>query len=214
MVILCLAFPVMLPLKKTMTIQLPRDKQQKAKIIQACALDTEAGFYESPFFVFLSNFLLYTRYICYMILPTAVSLIFILILLVLMRKQIKLVSMMAPHTAKKNTIKYITLMKVNVILGISFLLQEIPLLVALGVFISTTDFSEGMSTQCIYNMIMTVTFAFGKPLDLFIYASLSTTFRQEFIKLFRIREKKNDQSNKTQRTCIITSSTQKQSQNA
>jgi hypothetical protein len=195
MVILCVAFPIIMPLKEIKTIQIP-EEVQKPKAIQACVLDTDAGFYESLFFVFLSNFLSFTEYICYMILPTAVSLTFLLILIVLMRKQIKLMSILAPHTAKQNKIKYLTLMKVNIILGISFLVQEIPLLGYYGVLISSADFSEVVEAGCYHYMVMTASFAFGKPLDLLIYASLSTAFRKEFLKFFWIRGRKNVQSNK------------------
>jgi hypothetical protein len=189
MVILCIAFPIIMPLKEMKTIQIP-EKLQKPKTIQACVLDIHGGFYDSPFFAFLSKFLSFTTYISYMILPTAVCLIFLLILLVLLRKQIKMVSIIAPHTAKKNKIKYLTLMKVNIILGISFLVQESPLLGYYGVLLASADVSENLKARCYINMIMTTTFAFGKPLDLLIYASLSTKFRQELMKLFRIREKK------------------------
>jgi hypothetical protein len=128
-----------------------------------------------------------------MILPTAVNFIFVLILIVLMRKQIKLVSILAPYTAKQNKIKYLTLMKVNIILGISFLVQEIPLLGAFGVCITSVNHSEVAATQCTHNIILTATFAFGKPLDLLIYASLSARFRQEFMKLFRTEKKNPDE---------------------
>lgn len=118
------------------------------------------------------------------IIPFIVHFISILILVVLLIKHIRTLSLLASNIAVER-VRYVVLMKVNIAMGVSFILQELPVILF---FLYQFVYSE----KEVYNLafyeqyqgfatsVMSISFCVGKPIDLLIYCSLSKAFREEF----------------------------------
>lgn len=104
-------------------------------------------------------------------------------LVIFLQKHIRAISVLT-NSASVRRVKYLRLMAINIGLGLSFFLQEAP--VILVTFLQFA-FHEGESThqgnysshQGVITSVISVSYSIGKPLNLLIYASLSTTFKQD-----------------------------------
>jgi hypothetical protein len=90
-------------------------------------------------------------------------------------------------------VKYLVLMKLNVFLGASFILQELPQLLLLHTFLrqflnehaTVSLLSDLHAYQGVTIVLMAITYVIGKPIDLLIYAGLSSSFRTEMRKFVK-----------------------------
>ena len=115
--------------------------------------------------------------------PLVLNIVSITCLIVLLTKQIRAVSVLV-HNVSVKRVKYLVLMKVNIGLGVSCILQELPVI---GIFFYQFAFYgqrvEAFSLYTKYfgiaTTVMSISFVIGKPLDLLIYSSLSRIFKEE-----------------------------------
>ena len=121
--------------------------------------------------------------------PFVLHFISIVLLIILLTKHIRTLSVLV-HNAPVERIKYVSLLKVNIGLGISFFLQELPIIFFF--IYQVVLVSDHVTYDKIYSKyqgvaiaIMSISFSIGKPIDLMIYASLSQSFKQEIRKLIR-----------------------------
>lgn len=119
------------------------------------------------------------------ILPFIFHLITIVILVIFLTKHIRTLTVLTNNIAVER-VKYIVLMKVNIGLGLSFLLQEMPLIISLlsqiGISENIKDSNieaTGTKFQGYTTVLMSISFCIGKPIDLLIYCSLSKAFKEE-----------------------------------
>jgi hypothetical protein len=145
------------------------------KIIRACVLkdDMEHLSFLSSF----SNAMSYVHFTFFLI-NIIIPCVNTIILWILMRRQIKAVSVLASHT--KKPVKYLQLMKISIFLGISFVVQEIPQVI-LQALLFGTDLPSVRKFHSISSIVMTLSFAIGKPVDLIIYSMQSEAFRSKFV---------------------------------
>lgn len=119
------------------------------------------------------------------IIPFVFHLITIVVLVIFLTRHIRTLTLLTNNIGV-DRVKYIVLMKVNIGLGLSFLLQEMPLIISLvsqigvpqntkesNIVASDTQF-QGYTT-----VLMSISFCIGKPIDLLIYCSLSRAFKEE-----------------------------------
>lgn len=126
----------------------------------------------------------YALYIYNQVLPFTLHCIIIVVLVVLLTKQIRVLSEIFSGNIAIERVKYILLMKVNIALGLSFVLQELPVIIFIMYqFLFNSDRLDsdktGMQYQGYVTVIMSISFCIGKPIDLLIYSSLSKTFKEE-----------------------------------
>lgn len=131
----------------------------------------------------------YAIFIYNQVLPFTLHCIIIVILVVLLTKQIRVLSVLAENIAIER-VKYLLLMKVNIALGLSFMLQELPVITFIMYqFLFNSDRLDsdktGMEYQGYVTVIMSISFCIGKPIDLLIYSSLSKAFKEELNHLLR-----------------------------
>lgn len=157
-----------------------------AKILQEFEEGSPLRVINSCIFVGMSNFerlnaesVGWLFMIYFLHLPAVVHIFLVVALLRLMIKQLHLVKLFSSHGNRfSKSVKYIVLMKITVCLGISFFLQELPMIILSLIHIYTqnhkvTNFhSTALSFQ-------TISFSVGKTVDFVVYASLSPTFRSE-----------------------------------
>lgn len=126
----------------------------------------------------------YALYIYNQVLPFTLHCIIIVVLVVLLTKQIRVLSEIFSGNIAIERVKYILLMKVNIALGLSFVLQELPVITFIMYqFLFNSDRLDsdktGMQYQGYVTVIMSISFCIGKPIDLLIYSSLSKAFKEE-----------------------------------
>lgn len=119
------------------------------------------------------------------ILPFVFHLITIVALVIFLTKHIRTLTVLTNNIAVER-IKYIVLMKVNIGLGLSFILQEMPLIISLLLQIGISENikesnieATGAQFQGYTTVLMSISFCIGKPIDLLIYCSLSKAFKEE-----------------------------------
>lgn len=104
-------------------------------------------------------------------------------LVIFLYKNIRILSVLTDNAIVRR-VKYLRLMAINIGLGLSFMLQELPVIVAT---VHLLAFSEGEKTngenfstqQGLIISVILISYSIGKPLNLLIYANLSSTFKQE-----------------------------------
>lgn len=180
------------PVRSFPTIQEYNSGMQLKKI-DACVLDPRMAIFDAPFYIFVQYFSFFAQTVYLTLLPICIHFICTVLLIFLVRKEITRMSNLAPTSSLKalRNVKYLILMKVHIYLGISFFLQETPILVTtnLGSFgQSLTGIKNASSVVLIY---MFQTFAIGKPIDLLIYASLSQKVKTELLNIICCRNKEN-----------------------
>jgi hypothetical protein len=125
----------------------------------------------------------------FQMLPLLIHIVELLVLQYLYRKSIRnlaaLTSNIKPKITKK--VKFVVLMRVNMFLGISFVLQELPSVVLplWGLYDPQVYNSAFDASQGLFIISISISFMIGKPIDVLIYASLSTAFRKQIKKILR-----------------------------
>lgn len=180
------------PIRSLPTIQ-EYTSGMKLKKIDACVWDQRMVTFDASFYIFVQYFSFFAQTVYLTLLPICIHFTCTVLLIFLVRKEIKRMSNLAPTSSLKalRNVKYLILMKIDIYLGISFFLQETPILVStvFGSFIqSLTGIKNASSVVLIY---MFQTFAIGKPIDLLIYASLSQKVKTELLNIICCRNKKN-----------------------
>lgn len=73
-------------------------------------------------------------------------------------------------------------MKVNIALGLSLMLQELPVTAIMLVqfaYRDITSWGNYLYLLGVATSIISISYSIGKPVDLLIYANLSSTFKEE-----------------------------------
>lgn len=115
--------------------------------------------------------------------PFCLQLLILVGLVVLLHKNIRSLSVLTINTTVKR-IKYVMLMKINIGFCFSFVLQELPFNILLflqlayhegeNAHIENFSLFHGVTTS-----ILSISYSIGKPVNLLIYSSLSSSFKQE-----------------------------------
>lgn len=152
------------------------------KKIDGCILHTKEIFGEYSLYYgsMITTFvlILYSQ-----IIPFCLHLIASVGLVVLLHKNVRSLSVLTNNATVKR-VKYVMLMKINIGLCFSFVLQELPFNVLL--FLQFAH-HEGESTNIgnlslfhgVATSILSISYSIGKPVNLLIYSSLSSSFKQE-----------------------------------
>lgn len=119
--------------------------------------------------------ILYTQ-----VIPFCVHLVIIVVLVALLAKNVRSLSLLTNKSSLKQ-VKYVVLMKVNIGLGLSFVLQELPLtFIFLFQFAyHYTEWGNFIKFQSVATSVLSISYSIGKPVNFLIYSSLSSSFRQE-----------------------------------
>lgn len=169
-----------LPIKKITTIQeyLPG---MPLKIIDACILTNDEWFYRGITFDIIRWFRYFVHIIYFALVPLIIQSLCTIILIFMVRKQITKISFLTPigrsKIAKKVT--YLVLIKAHIYLAVSFFVQEIPIYFAVMSALFNKDKSNFEKMHSILIIYIYQTFAIGKLIDFFIYASLSSKVKSE-----------------------------------
>lgn len=117
------------------------------------------------------------------IIPFIFHFITIMMLVFLLTKHIRTLSLLTNNIAVER-VKYVVLMKVNIAMGVSFVLQELPVILFFAYQIVYSG--KNVDNLAIYEQyqgfatsVMSISFCIGKPIDLLIYCSLSRSFKEE-----------------------------------
>ena len=182
------------------------------KRINGCILHDSyflSDYIEPDTIVILSlGIFLYTK-----LFPFALNVVSIIALIILLAKHIRTLSLLV-HNVTGRQIKYVVLMKVNICLGMSFILQELPVIVLQFYQFKNND--GGAETESIFfeyqgitNIAMSISFCIGKPIDLLIYSSLSKAFQEEMKHLLLCGWKRSREDSTTTAKTSTTQSTTK-----
>ena len=128
----------------------------------------------------------FLQYIYFSALPILIHILCTFLIIFLVQKEIKRVSFLTPSSSVKihKNVKYLVLIKVHILLGISFIFQEVPIY-ASSLIVSALQLSNMSETiQAIVTVIMFQSFAVGKPVDVIIYASLSKKVKSDLKRIF------------------------------
>lgn len=180
------------PIRSLPTIQ-EYTSGMKLKKIDACVLDQRMVTPDASFYIFEQNFTFFAQTVYLSFLPICIHFICTVFLIFLVRKEIKKMSYLVPISNLKalRNVKYLILIKIHIYLGISFFLQESPILVSI-VYGSFVQSLAGLkNANSLVSIFMFQTFAIGKPIDLLIYASLSQKVKTELLNIICCRNKKN-----------------------
>lgn len=167
------------------------------KRINGCvghATETIAFFEGSDDSIYQYIVIMYTQ-----VIPFCVHLVIIIALIALLATNIRSLSLLTNKNSL-GQVKYVVLMKVNIGLGLSFILQELPL-----TFIFLFQFAYHYSSwgnfikfQSVATSILSISYSIGKPVNFLIYSSLSSSFRQELkhllLSVFKYRKNKTQES--------------------
>jgi hypothetical protein len=162
--------------------------------IVGCSL-VSSGVFGSYQITFSSLFLTFFTVVYSQVLPLVLHCVCTGVLTFLLVRHVRSLSVLTNGTSSPvSKIKYITLLKVNIALGISFLLQELPNIVNYFLQIDAgmrKDIGAEVSQyQGISMTVMSISFSVGKPIDLLIYASLSKSFMEEIKHIFCCKRKR------------------------
>lgn len=172
-------------------------QEKPLKRINGCvghATETIAFFEGSDDSIYQYIVIMYTQ-----VIPFCVHLVIIIALIALLATNIRSLSLLTNKNSL-GQVKYVVLMKVNIGLGLSFILQELPL-----TFIFLFQFAYHYSSwgnfirfQSVATSIMSISYSIGKPVNFLIYSSLSSSFRQELkhllLSVFKYRKNKTQES--------------------
>lgn len=117
------------------------------------------------------------------IIPFCLHLMISVGLVIMLQKHIRSLSVLTNNATVKR-IKYVMLMKINIGLCFSFVLQELPFNILLFLQFA---YHEGENTNIenlslfhgVVTSILSISYSVGKPVNLLIYSSLSSSFKQE-----------------------------------
>ena len=180
---------VIVPLKTFPILQEYKPDTPLIKI-DACAIDDQNVYFYETFHRSVHWMCLLIHLVYFSALPICINIFCTFFLIYLVRQEINKISFLAPNCNTKiyNNVKYLILIKVHILLGISFILQEMPIYVS---FVYATTGRDGLAidtAQAVILVNMFQSFAIGKPIDVIIYASLSRKVKSELQKLLCCRK--------------------------
>ena len=173
------------PIKRLSTIQEYKPGLH-LKRIDACLITEEYAYISEASYRVVYALSFFLQYIYFSALPILIHILCTFFIILLVRKEIKRVSFLTPSSGVKihKNVKYLVLIKVHILLGISFIFQEVPIY-ASPIIAATFQMSEVSETaQAIVTVIMFQAFAVGKPVDVIIYASLSKKVKSDLKRIF------------------------------
>jgi hypothetical protein len=169
---------LMVPIYPVTTVQMYKHGKP-IKIIQACVIDI--GNHDFHFLLSTSGIMFAVQFTYFLLIPVVFQTVSLVVLRVIMKRRIKAVENLVSDNRQRSAVKYVRLMKVPLFLGISFLIQEIPLIIT-----NVYSFSVGIKTLSKFISIsynsMAISYSIGKPVDLLIYANQSEVFRKTLSK--------------------------------
>lgn len=200
-VVLCLSLFVLLNFPSFEPLPLMQEYQPgyPVKLIEGCDPHRTSlldKYFSPNSYVVMAYFiLLHTK-----VFPLTLHVITMFTLSIILIRQVRTLSILM-HNVSVQRVKYIRLLKVNLVLGVSFLAQELPVTVMLCFqffyFGNDEDVFEMYTPYIgITNTVMSISYCIGKPVDLLIYASLSKTFRDELKQLLSLGCKSKGQVTK------------------
>lgn len=162
--------------------------------IMGCSL-VSSGLFGKYQTTFTSLFLTFFMVVYSQVLPFIIHCVSTGALAVLLVRHFRYLAVLTNHISSSvNKIKYIALLKVNIALGISYVIQELPNIInyfyQIHKRIKEDIDAEVTQYQGISMTVMSISFSIGKPIDLLIYASLSKTFLQEIKNIFCCKHKR------------------------
>jgi hypothetical protein len=179
---------MMTPIFPVTTVQVYRHGQP-LKIIQACVLDIDHDNFR--FSDSYTEIMFVVHIVYFLLIPVLLQCVLLVALLLLLKKHIKAVENLVHDNRQRSVVKYLRLMKISIFMGISFLIQEVPLVVTLSYGFSDDLRSLTRMTSMSY-VLMAISYAIGKPVDLLIYSYQSETFKKTLSKwLCRIKKVKD-----------------------
>jgi hypothetical protein len=176
-----ISFVVMMSIIPVRTVQ-EYNHGKPLKIIEACEIISDG---DDSFLHMLNAYpgiMIAVRVYYFILIPLILHCVCIVVLAVLLRKQINAVKKLVADKQQRLVIKYLRLMKVSLLLGISFLIQEFPQAISQLYMYLANIHSLSKSMNSLSYIMMSISFAFGKPMDLLIYASQSKAFRSSLSK--------------------------------
>jgi hypothetical protein len=182
---LSISFAVTLKINPIRTVQQYKHGKPM-KIIKACIITYD----DNDLHIAYANILFALRLFYFMLFPMILHCVCVVILAVLLKKQIMAVAKLHVSKKQRSKVKYLQLLKISAILGISFLVQEMPQAVT-QVYIFAGNEDSVSKFNSLSFVMMSISFAFGKPADMLIYASQSNSFRTTLSKwICRSKKKK------------------------
>jgi hypothetical protein len=180
-------YPAIVPLRSFRTVQEFKE-DHSLKIIEGCTLLLD-GDLESMYLINLvermAPFTATAHIVYFAVIPILMQFINVIMLTIVLRKHIKTMSVLMQETKNVGVVNYIRLLKVTILLGISFLLQELPPGIFQIIVANDRYMANVTKMNSTYLLYVSVSFAVTKPLDIIIYASQSKVFRRELLKIFK-----------------------------
>jgi hypothetical protein len=172
-------FPVVVPLQPLPTVQ-EFNENQTLKIIEGCVIALRSDL-ETMYWLNLTESLApintAVQVVYFVALPILLQLSNLLVLMVVIRKHIKTMGVLLHESEKVGGVNYIRVLKMTILLGILFFLQELPL----AIFQITVATDRYMKMNVAYLLYVSVSFVVIKPLNFLTYASQS---RRKLLKMF------------------------------
>lgn len=136
-----------------------------------------------------STVIMYILILYSQVIPFCLHLVMTMGLVVLLNKNIRSLTVLT-NNVSINRVSYVKLMKINIGLGVSSILQELPFIFVLFSqfhFFQWENTNEVFSSfQGLATSILYISYNVGKPTNLLIYASLSSSFKKELKHVTRI----------------------------
>lgn len=156
-------------------------------IIEGCVPKTIGIFGE--FYIYKwPTVLMYILILYSQVIPFCLHLIMTGGLVVLLNKNIRSLTVLTNNISVKR-VNCVRLMKINIGLGFSSILQELPFMFVLFSqfhFYQWEKYNAVFSSyQGLATSVISITYNVGKPINLLIYASLSSSFKQELKHILR-----------------------------
>jgi hypothetical protein len=161
------------------------------KIIQACEMHVHSEYFDFHSLMTFSKIGFFVHMVYFLLIPILFQCVCIVLLSVLMKKRIKAVMKLTGGGKQKAEVNYVRLMKVSLLLGISFLIQEMPLIISqVNGFTLELNYKLSKNNSLSY-VLMSISYAVWKPIDMLIYATQSKAFKTTLSKwLCQIKRKK------------------------
>lgn len=151
------------------------------KKIEGCVLKTMRLFWVLPFYNW-SNVIMYILILYSQVIPFSLNLVMAVGLVILLNRHLRSLTVLTDNVSI-NRVSYVRLMKINIGLGVSSILQEVPLIFVLFSqfhFFKWDNTNEVFSSfQGLATTIIYISSNVGKPINLLIYSSLSSSFKKE-----------------------------------
>jgi hypothetical protein len=134
--------------------------------IDACTLDHTHPYFHDGFHSVIRTMAIIIQLVYFTALPILLRCIATVILAFCIRNEIKKVALLKGNTGTSSKkVKYLVLMKVNMILSIAFIIQECPVIWSFIRLSSTSNQAEIFDVLSTVHVYSAVIYAIGKPFD-------------------------------------------------